>query len=80
MAEERRRGLSAEKQEDMYDKVNKMHTILLGNGVKGKIQEFEEQDDKLERRLESLNKKFWIAVGALGVITFIAPFIADKFL
>ena len=87
MAEESRAGLSVDQQFEMFqmikentEKTNKMHILLIGNGTKGKIQKFEEQDEKLERRIDTLNKKFWIAAGAICVIAFFAPFIADKFL
>jgi len=82
---ERRRGLTAEQQFEMFqmikentEKTNKLHTLMIGNGTKGKIQQFEEQDAKLEERIDSLRKRFWIASGAIGIIAFIAPLIADK--
>ena len=85
--EERRRGLTVEEQLDMRDKVNKLYTVLIGNGVKGRIQMFEEDneelkaaDKELNKRVDILSRKFWVAVGAIGVITFIAPFVADKIL
>ena len=76
--EDRRSGLTVTEQKEMYDKINKLHTILLGNGVKGKLKEFEDKDDQLSKQVASLTKKFWVATGAIGIIAFVAPFVADK--
>ena len=70
MAEERRRGLTVAEQKEMYDTVLKLKTILIGNGVKGKLQEFEEADEKLEKNIaiiaqsvSKLEKKFLKVLG-----------------
>jgi hypothetical protein len=99
MAEDRRKGLTIDQQLEMYAEVKengrlirKLHTIFIGNGVKGKIQEFEETDDELAASikivadgLNCLEKKFirtlgpFIAVpGVLATILVIIGII-DKF-
>jgi hypothetical protein len=73
--DDRRKGLSIKQQEEMYDAVLKLTTHLLGmDGSKGKLQEFEETDDKLDKKIESLTE----CVGKLEkkFIKVIAPFVA----
>lgn len=74
-SQERRSGLSAEKQEEMYDMVKDTHTHLFGHkGSTGKLRQFEDKDDKLERMVGEntksilgIKKIIWKAIGA-GII------------
>ena len=80
MSEERRRGLTVDEQKDMYMKVHKIYTVLFGNGVKGKIEQFEEQDRCLDSKIGVLNKRMFIASGFIAAIAFIAPYLLPKIL
>lgn len=76
MAEERRRGLSGKKQEEMYDTLMMLKTHLLGaEGSPGKLDQFEEQDKQLDTKIESvkltvgkIQKTVWKAIGAATIL------------
>ena len=49
-------------------KTNWMYTTLRGNGTKGKLKEFEEQDEKLEDKIDDLSEAIWKRVGRNSVL------------
>ena len=49
-------------------KTNWMYTTLRGNGTKGKLEEFEEQDEKLEGKIDDLSEAVWKKVGRNSVL------------